>query len=156
MIFSLDCTFLWWGCGSSRLSRECFCEDFFFFFLVVGQRLLTNQMFVWWHLSLVCAQYCASYRKSLAYLSYFTESPTFVFLVVPHSFITWETRNSEKLKNLIEWLSDVHNNQCVLVFFWTHLKKSVFKGGVEYYWFCNSITCWAVGTQILDLQFCVV
>lgn len=120
---------------------------FFFFKVVIERRLLTNQMFVWWHLSLVYAQCCDSYRKSLAYLTNFTESP--IFFVVPHCFITWETRNLEKLKNLIEWLSDGHNNHCVLAGFPLNSFKEinpVFKGGVEYYWFCNSITCWRVGT----------
>lgn len=71
----------------------------------------------------------------------------------PHPFLTWETRNLERIKGF--------RNDSVMVSLCCFsvelvLRNPVLKGGVSNSWFCNSITCWVVGPQILAPQLCVV
>jgi hypothetical protein len=91
--------------------------------------------------------------SQLGYFSYFTELSHLSFCWV---LIIFQMRN-QKLKRIWEtyyWWSHSVNQDFLSTIDLFRERKPKFKGGVMYYSFCNSITCWIIGTHIVASVLC--
>lgn len=91
--------------------------------------------------------------SQLAYIILVILYSTLTFLLWILMFFIWETRTLKKLRDSFM----VTQIRQIKVFCWNLLVLDLFReinfkfqGGVMCYSFCNFITCWIVGTQILD------
>lgn len=111
---------------------------------------------MWWHLS-QCVLRVVSPIESHWHTRHILQTLLRLFSRGSSSLFTWETKILERIK---EFGSDsAMVTQLACAGFLLNLFREInpmLKGGVPHSWFCNSITCWAVGSEIRDLQFCAL